>query len=247
MRQSPYCYFNFFLPPIPLLRIGKLRQSKIPFCALILKIPQFSASIWFPCHGCKQFCICIVVICFLNSIDFLFDFLCIFGAVGVKEVNFRRRRVPAFGSWDCDDNNLPFTQCFESARQAGLLRCSYSEDRDLYVAGDLYENDVVTPAMIVVPRHRVFLFTASLLPFLIIWLRDEWRFWVHWNWLIVLWTVIYMFIILVLMSWTVYDFSLSKRSLWNFFWAVSWDSWSDHLVVSDDTFSVDSVLFCREK
>lgn len=62
--------------------------------------------------------------------------------------------VPAFGSWDWN-SDLPFTQCFESARQAGLLRYSYSEDRDLYVAGDLYENDVVTPAMIVVPRRRV--------------------------------------------------------------------------------------------
>ncbi|KAF9688451.1 hypothetical protein SADUNF_Sadunf02G0198500 [Salix dunnii] len=59
----------------------------------------------------------------------------------------------AFGSWDWN-SDLPFTQCFESARQAGLLRYSYSEDRDLYVAGDLYENDVVTPAMIVVPRRR---------------------------------------------------------------------------------------------
>ncbi|XP_059660041.1 uncharacterized protein LOC132306601 [Cornus florida] len=67
--------------------------------------------------------------------------------------DFRRNHVPAFGSWDCSDD-LPFTQCFESARQAGLLRYSYSEDRDLYVAGDLYENDVVTPAMIVVPRRR---------------------------------------------------------------------------------------------
>ncbi|KAK9226423.1 hypothetical protein WN943_011470 [Citrus x changshan-huyou] len=62
-------------------------------------------------------------------------------------------QVPAFGSWDWN-SDLPFTQCFESARQAGLLRYSYSEDRDLYVAGDLYENDVVTPAMIVVPRRR---------------------------------------------------------------------------------------------
>ncbi|THG17144.1 hypothetical protein TEA_008627 [Camellia sinensis var. sinensis] len=67
--------------------------------------------------------------------------------------DFRRSHVPAFGSWDCTDD-LPFTQCFESARQAGLLRYSYSADRDLYVAGDLYENDVVTPAMIVVPRRR---------------------------------------------------------------------------------------------
>ncbi|XP_059430459.1 uncharacterized protein LOC132164066 [Corylus avellana] len=65
----------------------------------------------------------------------------------------KRSRVPAFGSWDWNDD-MPFTQCFETARQAGLLRYSYSEERDLYVAGDLYENDVVTPAMIVVPRRR---------------------------------------------------------------------------------------------
>ncbi|GFQ00144.1 hypothetical protein PHJA_002158400 [Phtheirospermum japonicum] len=71
----------------------------------------------------------------------------------MDEFNFRRSHVPAFGSWDCN-NDMPFTQCFESATQAGLFRYSYSEDRDLYVAGDLYENDVVTPAMIVVPRHR---------------------------------------------------------------------------------------------
>lgn len=67
---------------------------------------------------------------------------------------YRRSHVPAFGSWDWN-NDLPFTQCFETARQTGLLRYSYAEDRDLYVAGDLYENDVVTPAMIVVPRKKV--------------------------------------------------------------------------------------------
>ncbi|XP_062081082.1 uncharacterized protein LOC133785880 [Humulus lupulus] len=67
--------------------------------------------------------------------------------------DYRRTHLPAFGSWDWNDN-VPFTECFESARQAGLLRYSYSEDRDLYVTGDLYENDVVTPAMIVVPRRR---------------------------------------------------------------------------------------------
>ncbi|WVZ16325.1 hypothetical protein V8G54_009307 [Vigna mungo] len=73
----------------------------------------------------------------------------------MEEYYYKRHHVPAFGSWDWNDN-LPFTQCFESARQAGLLRYSYSEseDRDLYVTGDLYENDVVTPAMIVVPRRR---------------------------------------------------------------------------------------------
>ncbi|KAK6145146.1 hypothetical protein DH2020_021966 [Rehmannia glutinosa] len=72
----------------------------------------------------------------------------------MDEFNLKRSHVPAFGSWDCNYDDLPFTQCFESARQAGLLRYSYSEDRDLYVAGDLYENHVVTPAVIVVPRHR---------------------------------------------------------------------------------------------
>ncbi|KAG8388867.1 hypothetical protein BUALT_Bualt02G0169700 [Buddleja alternifolia] len=72
----------------------------------------------------------------------------------MDEFYFRRSHVPAFGSWDCNDD-LPFTECFESARQAGMFRYnSYSDDRDLYVAGDLYENDVVTPAMIVVPRRR---------------------------------------------------------------------------------------------
>ncbi|KAB1224148.1 hypothetical protein CJ030_MR2G024416 [Morella rubra] len=69
------------------------------------------------------------------------------------EEYYKRSHVPAFGSWDWNDD-LPFTQCFESARQAGLLRYSYSEESDLYVAGDLYENNVVTPAMIVVPRRR---------------------------------------------------------------------------------------------
>ncbi|KAM1007130.1 hypothetical protein PS2_003739 [Malus domestica] len=69
-----------------------------------------------------------------------------------------RSQVPAFGSWDWNQD-LPFTQCFESARQAGLLRYTtysdeHDEDRDLSVAGDLYENHVVTPTMIVVPRRR---------------------------------------------------------------------------------------------
>ncbi|KAJ0111275.1 hypothetical protein Patl1_03110 [Pistacia atlantica] len=71
----------------------------------------------------------------------------------MEDYYYKRSHVPAFGSWDWN-NDLPFTQCFESAREAGLLRYSYSEDRDLYVAGDLYQNDVVTPAMIVVPRKR---------------------------------------------------------------------------------------------
>ncbi|KAL8258909.1 hypothetical protein R6Q59_026862 [Mikania micrantha] len=68
---------------------------------------------------------------------------------------FRGNHIPAFGSWDCN-NHLPFTQCFESARQTAFVGYGYGypQDRDLYVAGDLYENNVVTPAMIVVPRRR---------------------------------------------------------------------------------------------
>ncbi|KVI11532.1 uncharacterized protein LOC112508013 [Cynara cardunculus var. scolymus] len=66
---------------------------------------------------------------------------------------YRRNQIPAFGSWNCNDD-LPFTQCFESATQPGLISCSYTEDRDLYVAGDLYRNNIVTPAIIVAPRRR---------------------------------------------------------------------------------------------
>ncbi|MFS7902178.1 hypothetical protein Hanom_Chr01g00008241 [Helianthus anomalus] len=60
---------------------------------------------------------------------------------------FRGNHIPPFGSWDCN-NHLPFTECFESARQPGFIGYGY-------VAGDLYNNNVVTPAMIVVPRRRV--------------------------------------------------------------------------------------------
>lgn len=105
---------------------------------------------------------------FWGLIFFLFIIIS-FDLVGFcKFQDFRmmRSQVPAFGSWDWNQD-LPFTQCFESATQAGLLRyTSYSdEDRDLYVAGDLYENDVVTPAMIVVPRRRV---NFKSIPFLFI-------------------------------------------------------------------------------
>ncbi|KAL9271543.1 hypothetical protein AKJ16_DCAP22888 [Drosera capensis] len=68
---------------------------------------------------------------------------------------YKRWNVPAFGSWNYSDH-LPFTQCFDSVAQAGvILPCGYSsdQDHDLYVAGDLYENNTVTPAVIVVPRR----------------------------------------------------------------------------------------------
>ncbi|KAL9227493.1 hypothetical protein vseg_003176 [Gypsophila vaccaria] len=79
----------------------------------------------------------------------------------MDEYRWNNYHVPAFGSWDyCENDNLPYTQCFESARAVGsLVRYgSYNSDdvehhRDLYVAGDLYQNDVVTPAVILVPRR----------------------------------------------------------------------------------------------
>ncbi|CAL9138778.1 unnamed protein product [Musa acuminata var. zebrina] len=42
----------------------------------------------------------------------------------------RRRRIPAFGNWDYDDE-LPITQYFESAAQAGLIRdqCLSGDDK----------------------------------------------------------------------------------------------------------------------
>ncbi|XP_010244077.1 PREDICTED: uncharacterized protein LOC104587988 [Nelumbo nucifera] len=52
---------------------------------------------------------------------------------------WKRSHVPAFGNWDYA-NDLPITQYFESARQAGLLRYSACE-RDLYVVSDFYGND----------------------------------------------------------------------------------------------------------
>ncbi|XAR58779.1 hypothetical protein NMG60_11014313 [Bertholletia excelsa] len=68
--------------------------------------------------------------------------------------DFGRCHVPAFGSWEFAAG-LPYTQCFESARQSGgFHHYSRSEGEDLYVTGDLYENDVAAPAVIVVPRRR---------------------------------------------------------------------------------------------
>ncbi|XP_073134183.1 uncharacterized protein [Henckelia pumila] len=57
-----------------------------------------------------------------------------------EEFRLRRRRVPAFGSWDFDDTEyLSYTQCFETAARPGrtLLRNSFSEhNRDPFNAND---------------------------------------------------------------------------------------------------------------
>uniref|UniRef100_A0A1J3CFQ1 RIN4 pathogenic type III effector avirulence factor Avr cleavage site domain-containing protein n=1 Tax=Noccaea caerulescens TaxID=107243 RepID=A0A1J3CFQ1_NOCCA len=69
----------------------------------------------------------------------------------------RRGHVPAFGSWDWNDA-VPFTQCFETAttQQPSFLHYApYPQDRDLYLAGDLYDNHhLVAPAVILLPRRR---------------------------------------------------------------------------------------------
>uniref|UniRef100_A0A7N0VIC7 Uncharacterized protein n=1 Tax=Kalanchoe fedtschenkoi TaxID=63787 RepID=A0A7N0VIC7_KALFE len=45
--------------------------------------------------------------------------------------NKKSGQIPAFGNWDYA-NDLPITQYFECARQAGLIRYSCSGDVDLY-------------------------------------------------------------------------------------------------------------------
>ncbi|ESQ32459.1 hypothetical protein EUTSA_v10005044mg [Eutrema salsugineum] len=71
---------------------------------------------------------------------------------------YRRGHVPAFGSWDWNDA-VPFTQCFDTAttqQPSSILHyASYPQDRDLYLAGDLYDNHhLVAPAVILLPRRR---------------------------------------------------------------------------------------------
>ncbi|XP_058740623.1 uncharacterized protein LOC131612893 [Vicia villosa] len=59
----------------------------------------------------------------------------------------RSGQIPAFGNWDFA-NELPITQYFENARQAGLIRYSSSSgETDPYVRGeqDLYIVDYKKP------------------------------------------------------------------------------------------------------
>ncbi|KAJ4846120.1 hypothetical protein Tsubulata_000814 [Turnera subulata] len=58
----------------------------------------------------------------------------------------RSGQIPTFGNWD-HANELPITQYFECARQAGLVRNSNSSGEcDLYVRGDLYSYDLNKPS-----------------------------------------------------------------------------------------------------
>ncbi|KAF8402187.1 hypothetical protein HHK36_013142 [Tetracentron sinense] len=71
----------------------------------------------------------------------------------------KRNHIPAFGNWDYNED-LPITQYFESARQAGLLRYSSSGEQDLYtpgdlyIAGDLYGDDLKKSSRTVVIRPK---------------------------------------------------------------------------------------------
>ncbi|XP_058738717.1 uncharacterized protein LOC131610710 [Vicia villosa] len=59
----------------------------------------------------------------------------------------RSVEIPAFGNWDFV-NELPITEYFENARQAGLIRYSSSSgETDVYVRGeqDLYTVDYKKP------------------------------------------------------------------------------------------------------
>lgn len=50
--------------------------------------------------------------------------------------DYKNYHIPAFGSWDVN-NDLPITQYFESARQAGLVRYNDCRSGDLYKVHDL--------------------------------------------------------------------------------------------------------------
>lgn len=69
----------------------------------------------------------------------------------------RSGQIPAFGNWDYA-NELPITQYFESARQAGLLRYTSSSfgEFDLPMAtADLYAIDLKKPTPTVVPTRKI--------------------------------------------------------------------------------------------
>ncbi|KAJ9131950.1 hypothetical protein P3X46_005338 [Hevea brasiliensis] len=62
-------------------------------------------------------------------------------------------QIPAFGDWE-HANELPITQYFESARQAGLIRYSSSGECDQYMRGDLYATDFKKPSRDLGPPRK---------------------------------------------------------------------------------------------
>ncbi|XWS57287.1 hypothetical protein CRYUN_Cryun09bG0161000 [Craigia yunnanensis] len=67
----------------------------------------------------------------------------------------RSGHIPAFGDWDYA-NELPITQYFECARQAGLIRFSSSSGEcNPYVRGDLYTADLRKHSRNFAPARKV--------------------------------------------------------------------------------------------
>ncbi|XP_022743524.1 uncharacterized protein LOC111294479 isoform X2 [Durio zibethinus] len=67
----------------------------------------------------------------------------------------RSGQIPAFGNWDYA-NELPITQYFECARQAGLIRFSSSSgESNTYVPGDLYTVDLRKHSRNLAPARKV--------------------------------------------------------------------------------------------
>ncbi|XVF30930.1 hypothetical protein REPUB_Repub16aG0101700 [Reevesia pubescens] len=67
----------------------------------------------------------------------------------------RSGQIPAFGDWDYA-NELPITQYFECARQAGLIRFSSSSgESNPYVPADLYAVDLRKHSRNLAPARKV--------------------------------------------------------------------------------------------
>lgn len=73
---------------------------------------------------------------------YIYIFLGSFWYLNSKDYFKKSGQIPAFGNWDYA-NELPITQYFECARQAGLIRYSSSsgDSSDPYLRGDLYAVD----------------------------------------------------------------------------------------------------------
>ncbi|KAF2288254.1 hypothetical protein GH714_005310 [Hevea brasiliensis] len=75
-------------------------------------------------------------------------------------------QIPAFGDWE-HANEMPITQYFECARQAGLIRYTSSGECDQYMRGDLYATDFKKPSRELGPprkKKKVTGFLSCLVP-----------------------------------------------------------------------------------
>lgn len=82
------------------------------------------------------------------------DILLSFCELTMHVCGFKSGQIPAFGDWE-HANELPITQYFESARQAGLIRYSSSGECDQYMHSDLYSTDFKKPSRDLGPQRKV--------------------------------------------------------------------------------------------